>query len=249
MKPIKSHDASRAVAPSKALQVAAADFRYLLDRHYPRKAVLDMIGNRYELTADQRELLHRGVFSKADSISRRRKRIMISRISGKPLAIDGYNILITVEAGLSGRPLVLADDGFIRDISRVSGAFKTTEITESALRSILEVLKAAKPCRILFLFDAPISRSGELAREVRCRLAAEGLAGDALAVPVPEKILDGFPGVVATSDTAVIDRSPKVVDLAGYTLKKRPQTKFIRWKRRNHPSGPQNPDDASAFMP
>jgi len=38
---------------------------------------------------------------------------------------------------------------------------------------------------------------------------------------VPEKTLIGFPGVVATSDTAIIDRSKKVIDLAGDIIRTR----------------------------
>ena len=63
--------------------------------------------------------------------------------------------------------------------------------------------------------------SGKLAQEVRSRLKRENLPGDAMAVKVPEKILIGFPGVIATSDTAIIDQSKKVLDLAGYILRKK----------------------------
>jgi hypothetical protein len=72
-----------------------------------------------------------------------------------------------------------------------------------------------------------------LAVEVRDSLNREDLSGDAMAVRVPEKLLIGFPGRVATSDTAVIDRSHKVVDLAGYVLSKQKKLKsLIRWRRK-----------------
>ena len=97
---------------------------------------------------------------------------------------------------------------------------------------ILDALKTMKPRHSLFLFDAPISKSGELAEEVRGRLNKESLPGDAMAVKVPEKILIGFPGIVATSDTAIIDQSEKVIDLAGYILKRRVKSgSILRWIR------------------
>src|SRR5512136_3117125 len=170
------------------LQNAAEDFRYLLNRRYPRKAALELVGNRYQLTFDQRHLLHRGVFAETEAESRRQKRCSPREIRGHDLAIDGYNVLITVEAGLSGRQLVLADDGFTRDISGLSGNFRQTETTARALTLIFIELKRAKPKKILFLFDSPISKSGALAEEVRKRLNEARLAGDALAVKVPEKI-------------------------------------------------------------
>ena len=208
---------------SKNLRIAAGDFRYLLNRGYPRKTVLELIGNRYGLTFDERHLLHRGIFSYSDSRSRRKKQITPRGVRNKNLAIDGHNVLITIEAGLSGRPLIFGDDSFIRDISGLSASFKKTETTEEAIRLIINTLKNIKPRKSLFLFDAPISMSGELAQEVRRQLKREKLLGDATAVKVPERILIGFPGVVATSDTAIIDQSKKVLDLAGYILKKKTQ--------------------------
>jgi hypothetical protein len=218
----------------KTLQKAAEDFRYLLNRGYPRKATLEIVGNRYDLTFDERHLLHRGVFSDKDSESRRKKIASIKEVRGKDLAVDGHNVLITIEAGLSGRPLILADDGFVRDISGLSGSFKKTEMTEKALRLIVTLLKKWRPRNTLFLFDAPISKSGILAQEMRALLKKENLPGDAMGVRVPENILIGFPGVIATSDTAIIDRSKRVVDLAGNIIKAAMGSKsLLRWKRRH----------------
>jgi len=218
---------------SKGLQKAADDFRYLLNRSYPRKAALELVGNRYQLTSDQRHLLHRGVFSDADSEARHKRKIPIERIRRKDFVIDGYNVIITIEAGLSGRPLILGDDGFMRDISGLSANFKKTEKTEEALKLILDVIKKVKPRHTLFLLDAPISMSGNLAQEVRDSLKRENLLGDARTLKVPEKILIGFPGVIATSDTAIIDQSKKVVDLPWYILNKRILSESIlRWRRK-----------------
>ncbi len=233
MKPAKHGLTAFRFLKSKNLQKASEDFRYLLNRAYPRKAALELVGNRYQLTSDQRHLLHRGVFSDADAKSRQKKKISPKLIRGYDLVIDGYNVLITIEAGFSGRPLVLGDDGFIRDISGLSGNFQKTEMTADALQLLLNVLKRVSPRQTLFLFDSPISRSGELALEVRGRMQKENLPGDAMAVRVPEKILIGFPGRVATSDTAIIDRSHKVVDLAGYVLSRQKKlNSLIRWRRK-----------------
>jgi hypothetical protein len=218
---------------SKDIQKPAEDFRYLLNRGYPRKAALELAGNRYGLTFDQRHLLHRGVFSDSDSKSRKKKIIPVTDIKNKDLAIDGHNILITIEAALSGRPLVLADDGFIRDISGLSGSFKKSKTTEKAIQFIINALKKWKPSKTFFLFDAPISMSGKLAQEVRNKLKREYLLGDAVAVKVPEKILIEFPGVIATSDTAIIDQSRKILDLAGYIIREKIRRKSLLRLKRN----------------
>jgi hypothetical protein len=222
----------------KDLQEAAEDFRYLLNRGYPRKVTLELIGNRYGLTFDERHLLHRGVFSNSNSRFRQGKKISTREVRNKDLAIDGHNVVITIEAGLSGRPLILGDDGFIRDISGLSGSFKKTEMTEKTIQFIMNAIKKMKPRQTLFLFDAPISMSGKLAQEVGSRLKRENLEGNAMAVRIPEKILIGFRGVIATSDTAIIDQSKKVLDLAGYILKKKTKLEsLIQLKRKGDSVG------------
>lgn len=213
----------------KDIQKAARDFRFLLNEGYPRKASLELVGNRYGLTSDERHLLHRGVFSNSDSGSRRKKKVFIGEVRNKDLVIDGHNVLITVEAGISGRPLVVGDDGFIRDISGLSGGFKQTETTEKAIQFIIHAIKKIKPSQTLFLLDAPISKSGELAEAVRNYLTKQDIPGEAMAVKVPERILIGFPGVVATSDTAIIDQSKKVLDLAAHVLRKNIELQSLIW--------------------
>jgi len=208
-------------AGDRAIREAAIDFRYLLNRGYPRIAVLELAGNRYQLTYDQRHLLYRGVFSDEDSMSRRKKHVSIKALCNRDLAIDGYNVLITIETALSARPLVVGNDGFIRDISGLSGRFRKTAETEKALELVVYILKKQKPFRTLFLFYAPVSKSGRLAQEVRQQLKGAGLPGEAMAVRVPEEILIGYPGIVATSDTSIIDQSPQVFDLAGHIIKTR----------------------------
>ena len=233
MKPVKQTLSVHERLKLKNLRQASEDFRYLLNRAYPRKAALELVGNRYQLTSDQRHLLHRGVFSDVDAKSRQKKKVSPHHIRGFDLVIDGYNVLITIEAGLSGRPLVLGDDGFIRDISGLSGNFQKTARTTEGLQHLLDLLKKINPRTTLFLFDSPISRSGEFSQEVRDRMEKEKLPGDAMAIKVPEKILIGFPGRVATSDTAIIDRSRKVVDLAGSVLSKQKKLEsLIRWRRK-----------------
>jgi len=216
---------------TKVLQEAARDFFFLLNRRYPRKPSLELIGNRYSLSFDQRHLLHRGIFSDSDARLRRRKQVSSRMLRDGQLAVDGHNVLITIESALSGRPLISSNDRFIRDISGLSGNFKKTGTTEEAIRLILDFLEEAKPSHTLFLFDAPISKSGLLAREVRDRIKDRDLSGDARAVRVPEEILIGFRGIVATSDTAIIDRSPKVIDLAGHIIRNRIKPKsLLAWK-------------------
>ncbi len=202
------------------LSDAAADFRYLLARGYPRPAALALVGNRYHLDRTARQLLHRGVFAPAEAAARRAKLRLLSEAAGLPLGIDGHNVLITLECALKNLPLVAADDGFIRDVGQVSRSFKPSRETDRVLDLLLDYLAAqAWPAPVMVFYDAPLSLSGELARRTADLAAARGLNLQAAAVPVPEKELQDFPGPIVTSDTALIDAHPVAVDLAGEIIR------------------------------
>ncbi len=194
----------------------AADFRYLLSRDYPRGPALILVGNRYQLSRTDRQILHRGVFAPDAAAARRAKLRLLGEAAGLPLGIDGHNVLITLECARRGLPLVAADDGFIRDVGQVSRSFRPSRETDRVLALLLDYLAAqAWPAPVAVFYDAPMSKSGELARLTTEAAAARGLKLTARAVPVPERELQDFPGPIATSDTALIDAHSVVVDLAG----------------------------------
>jgi hypothetical protein len=203
-----------------ALTAAAADYRYLLDRGYPRSASLELVGNRYNLDRISRQILHRGVFAAKICEQRKAHRETPESIAGEALAVDGYNVLITVEASLSGIPVLVCDDGWVRDVAEVSGGYRFGPRGMRAMEMILTALRALGPCRVHFFFDSPIAYSGQLASLVRMEMEQYELAGEALAVPVPERIIQEHEGPVATSDSALIDRLPRVVDLAGHVIRR-----------------------------
>jgi hypothetical protein len=210
-----------------SLLQAAADFRYLLNRGYPRQASLTLVGNRYALSRTARQLLHRGVFAASLAQARRAKLRPLAALAGQSLAVDGHNVLITLESALLGRVLVIADDGFLRDVAQLSGNYRQSPATRQALTLLAAYVSRHRPGPVTILYDAPMKRSGELAGKTREIFAAQGLAAESRAVPVPERELLASPGAVATSDTHLIDAGEVVVDLAG---------EIIRWEL---PDAPQ----------
>ena len=172
---------------NQALLAAAADMRFLLGRGYPRERVLTLVGDRHALRAPERELLRRGVFAPQAARARKKRLLGISRIRGQRVALDGHNLLLTLEAALKGGRLVLGDDGVVRDISRQGRNHRPGPLTLKATGLILDALRPAG--EILFYLDAPLSKSGQLAAQLRGLLAQAGLKGDAQAVPVPERQL------------------------------------------------------------
>lgn len=206
---------------------AAQDLRFLLGRGYPQLASLTLVGNRYNLTYDARQLLHRGVFDPVLAARRRSKLCLVRDLTGQPLALDGHNALITVECGLSGLPLIAADDGFIRDIGQISHRYKPSAITDRALILISRFLADGDVGPVMVWYDAPMSRSGELAKHTRQILQEYGLLGEVEAVLQPENKLMAFQGVIGTSDTQLIDQATAVVDVAGEIIRRLPRVNLI----------------------
>ncbi|MEN6441764.1 MAG: DUF434 domain-containing protein [Syntrophobacter sp.] len=193
---------------------AAADFFHLLNRDYPRQAALEMVGNRYGLPAMERQLLHRGIFSRDEALSRRAKRENGAGWLRKPLAVDGHNVQITLESHIEERMLLHANDGAVRDLAGQSSRFRFSETSRIAMETIFRFLREFRPLEVLFFFDAPMSRSGEMASMYHDSLRKAGIRGDARAVAVPEREFPYSGCVVASSDRAVIDASEKWIDLA-----------------------------------
>ena len=197
---------------------AATDFFFLQNRSYPRKASLEWVGNRYRLTRLHRALLHRGVFSQDRALKRRAKRRLGSDWMNEWLVVDGHNVQITLESAIVGRPLLKGNDGALRDVAGQSARFRMSEVSKMAVDMLFLFLGEHRPRRVSFLFDAPMSHSGELAHEYGRRLRELRIAGEARAVPVPEREIPHRECTVASSDQAILEESIGWIDLASRVL-------------------------------
>src|SRR5262245_19498753 len=101
------------------IREAAIDLRYLFGRGYAEKSAIAWVGDRAQLVRRQRQLLMRAVTSAEEAASIRARTVALEAIAGAHLLIDGYNVLITLETAINRGPLVLSDEGFLRDLSEV----------------------------------------------------------------------------------------------------------------------------------
>lgn len=206
---------------------AKEDFRYLLNRGFPRTGALKFVGDHYLLDETQRNYLNRTIFSHQKMESRKSKLILLSNIRDKCVLVDGYNVLITTESVCNGEDEFLADcdDGVTRDIKAVFGKYKENETTIEALNSIISLLKIFKPEKVLFFYDNPVSLSGELARTTNEILKSHDVPGDAqTATNVDHEIIQlsrDKNSVVATSDGIIIDKVHQVLDIPAYVSRVR----------------------------
>lgn len=204
-------DAERFSGPRLvALQQAAQDAAWLIDRGYPREKLLDLTGDRHALDARHRLALHRGLCT-ADQVQARqarRREVMTDRA----LWLDGLNLLITLEVALAGGVLVRGRDGVVRDLAGVRGTYDVVEQSEPALHLLDRTLESLGVAEVHWLLDAPVGRSGDLARRLRTRPWSCRCTVDL--VPDPDRDLAGRDAVVS-SDARVLDQCASWVDLLG----------------------------------
>jgi hypothetical protein len=129
------------------------------------------------------------------------------------LIVDGFNLIITVEAAMSGGLLIRARDFCIRDLSSVHGSYRSVEETESAIHLVGEALESIGPESVRWLLDRPVSNSGRLAQRIREAALQRGWPWTVEAVFNPDKLMQSSPAVAVTSDSLVLDYAPLWVNL------------------------------------
>ena len=202
----------------KALREAAQDLLYLMDRGYRKEYAIRFVSDHYKLQRWERNALSRVIHPTKYSAETKAKLLQHHDIEGKPISIDGYNVLNTVMAGERGLPLFESTDGIIRDISEVHASFK---LTDETLKTALEIIKETlqlKPRKIRIYLDAQISKSGILAKKLREQGA------DVILTKHADKTILADTNITATSDSILIEQKQKIFDLAGHICRKRSHT-------------------------
>ena len=215
-----------------SLLKAIADFSLLLTKGYAGKSALKLVGDRFSLTERQRLAVMRSACSDEQLAPRNRHRVALENLTNKFIAIDGYNVLITIEAAMSGGIILKGRDGCFRDLASVHGTYRKVTETIPAVELIGKFLQEFGAGKALWLLDSPVSNSGrlktligELARKNKWDWKIELLLS-------PDAELKKTDAIVASSDSVILDccqcwinlaaeiissklSSAKVIDLSG----------------------------------
>lgn len=186
---------------------AADDLAYLYQRGYGENASLQIVGNRYRLNKRQRNAVSR-ISCSHDQIELRNGKCMIeNELKGRPIEIDGFNLLILLESALSGAYIFKARDGLYRDISSVHGSYKRVVKTEEALILIGNVVKKLEPSSVKWYLDSPVSNSGRLKTKLLHLSEQYDFDWEVDLVFDPDKVLAKSNAVIVTSDGWILDQS------------------------------------------
>jgi hypothetical protein len=145
------------------------------------------------------------------------KLLPIGALRGKELLLDGYNVLITVESLLGGKPVYRCDDGYLRDTQGIFRKYTCSDLTDEALSRTFDLLASVHPSKVDVLLDQQISMSGRLAARLRKLMEDRALSGTARTARDVDRRLKNEQIneqiIVATSDGHVIDAVSAAVDL------------------------------------
>ncbi|PKL49822.1 MAG: DUF434 domain-containing protein [Planctomycetes bacterium HGW-Planctomycetes-1] len=196
-----------------ALRQATADYSLLLTKDYPQNAALKLVGDKFELTDRQRLAVMRSSCSDRRLAARLAKQLRPQELAGQKIIIDGYNVLITVEAAKSGAFLFIGRDGCIRDLAGMHGTYRKVAETIPAIELINNCLKELKLNQILWLLDRPVSNSGRLKKIIETVTG-----GTVRLINNPDTELIKSDAAAASSDSAVLDGAKRWFSLAAYII-------------------------------
>lgn len=196
----------------RLLRRAQADIVLLLDRGYGLRQSVTFAGNHYQLSARQRMALTRATCSSV-ALENRRAREMTGESAGSTLTIDGFNLLITLEAALSASTVLRCMDGTLRDLCGLHGTYRLIDKTDPALGRIAGGLEAMRIRQAVWVLDAPVSNSGRLAARIRRAMEGRPFATEVRLSDHADDLLAESPDIV-TSDSIILDRCGRWVNLA-----------------------------------
>lgn len=210
------------------LRLAVADFSLLLTKGYAEKSALKLVGDKLSLTQRRRLAVMRSACSDQHLTSRRQREVKIADLAGKSIAIDGYNVLITVEAAMSGGVIFKGRDGCFRDLASIHGTYRKVTETIPAVQLIGGFLKEIGAAKALWLLDSPVSNSGRL-KTLIGKLADENKWNWEIELLLsPDAELKKTDLVVAGSDSVVLDNCESWVNLARAIIEEKiPKTWLI----------------------
>jgi len=200
------------------LRSAAADLAWLLSRGYAPPSSVKLVGDRHALTARQRTAVQRATCDDQALERRLIAMLPVSAIAGHEVAIDGYNLLITIEAAMAGGVILAGRDGTFRDLASVHGSYRSMDETLPALKLIGRALTELGASGVWWALDAPVSNSGRL-RQRMLRLAARhGWNWSVELLANPDKALIADERPVITSDSVILDGCTAWVNLARHIV-------------------------------
>jgi hypothetical protein len=203
------------------LRQATVDFSLLLTKGYAEKGALKLVGDKFSLSQRQRLAVMRCACSHQQLVSRKQREVAVAGVANQSIAVDGYNVLITVEAAMSGAVIFKGRDGCYKDLASIHGTYRKVDETIPAMQLIGQFLSEVGIGDCLWLLDSPVSNSGRLKTLIGELARKNGWDWEIELLPSPDTELIRTELVVASSDGVVLDGCKKWVNLAAEIIRRK----------------------------
>src|SRR5690606_1397351 len=128
--------------------------------------------------------------------------------------IDGFNLLMTIEAALAGGAVLGCRDGCFRDAASLHGSWRRVCETAPALDRVGEALAEMGTSAAHWLLDRPVSNSGRLRDHILEHARARSWPWTAETASDVDARLAASDRLVVSADSAVLDRAGRWLNLA-----------------------------------
>ncbi len=204
---------------TRAFIEAINDYFFLLNRGYPEKAGLKLVGNRHRLSGNQRNCLYRGITSRLKA--RNRKSKLTQNLKNQFIHIDGYNVMFTIMNYLLGKTTFIANDGLMRDSGAAYGKIEDEKIFFRAAHLLFDYLSGTHARETIIYLDTTVENCENHKMKLETERTRHNSSGTILLLKHADTRLKEIKdGIVATSDSEIIDSfSGRIVDAARQTLR------------------------------
>lgn len=213
---------------SSDFNTAISDYFSFLQKKYPQKTILKLVGDRYKLSRVERSMLYRGISVQSQNTSRRGK-LLKELSAGSNLVVDAFNQILTIASYLNGNVIFISSDGFLRDASEIHGKIFRSELLARSIELILRYCDSLNLNQLVFYIDQQVSNHEKVKHNLlnissNYTIDCEIILSD----EVDKKLKELLTGVIATSDSQIIEKSNlKIFDLAFHALRFHFNPKFF----------------------
>jgi hypothetical protein len=197
-----------------ALAEAVRHLSWLMSHDYAVPSAIKLVGDRFQLTKRQRIAVQRCACSDAALAARQTKQLHACALEGSAIAVDGYNLLTTVEAALAGAVILVGRDGCYRDMASMHGSYRHVDETRPAIEAVGKTLESAGVRSVGWYLDSPVSNSGRLKAFLLDVAGERGWTWSVDLVGDPDKLLSEIDGIIVTADSVILDRCRRWFNVA-----------------------------------
>jgi hypothetical protein len=158
---------------------------------------------------------------------RQRHEVQVGDLKNQELWIDGYNLLTSLEAALSGGVILGARDGCYRDMASMHGNYRKVVETIPVIHIVGELAAQWHVVACHWLLDQPVSNSGRLKKMLLAVGQEHGWNWQVELVPDPDAVLKSVDQIVASSDSQILDHAQRWFNSARVAIESRAHDAWV----------------------